>query len=230
MKSDYTYIRVGFSSLFCSFKFEAMTKVMTPEPITEGQIGKINELLAAKLRKHKNELPSEIVQKAMGMPELAEELFQAIQKRVEALSDMIVRTVKVDRSRSAKQAIDATGRKQYLNDAVVAEMPMATGEEVEVFFFKLGRQVSNADLEKEYELRGLTPDPIAQMAVNETDPAFADEHPNGTQWKNSKDQWCFAACHRWGGDGRYVAVNQSGHAWDGHWWFAGTRKLELITK
>lgn len=37
--------------------------------------------------------------------------------------------------------------------------------------------INDAHLEKEYELRGLkSADPYSQSAVNEVDPAFADDH------------------------------------------------------
>ena len=104
--------------------------------------------------------------------------------------------------------------------------------------------ISDDDLEKEFELRGLKPaDPISVAAVNEADPAFADEKPHGTHWKDAKGKWCYAAFHRWDDDGRHVLVNRydsdwldrwgdgrevnicrSDDDWDDYWWFAGVRK------
>jgi hypothetical protein len=124
------------------------------------------------------------------------------------------------------EAISATGRKQYLNDSVVASIPQGEGDEAEdMIFFKLGRNINDADLEKEYDLRGLKPaDLYALAAVNESDPAFADKHPNGTPWKDADGEWCYAAFLRWYDDERSVSVNRSIGGWVGVWWFAGIRK------
>lgn len=140
------------------------------------------------------------------------------------ISDMIVRTVKVNRNRSAKEALKATGREQYVYDSVVKAMPNGTTEDIEVVLFKIGRQVSVQELEKEYVLRVLKPiDPFSLAAINEADPAFADEHPNGTQWKDKDDKWCFAAFFRYR-DERRLSVCRDSNGWFGRWWFAGVRK------
>ncbi len=200
---------------------------MTPstEPVTEGQIGKLNQNLTARLLKHKNELPSNLFQQVLGDETLLDEMYASILKRVDAISNLIIRKVKVNRNRSPKEMLDATGRKQYTDSGVVAKMPKGEGEETEVFFFNLGRFVNDNDLEKEYDLRGLKPaDPYSQAAVNEADPAFADKYPNGTHWKDANGKWCFAAFGRWGGDGRRVDVSRIGNDWGDGWWFAGVRK------
>lgn len=138
--------------------------------------------------------------------------------------NQIIRHAIVNRTRTPQGALDATGRKQYTDTDVVAEMPQGDGDETDVVFFKLGRYISDDDLEKEYEMRGLMPaDPYALSAVNEADPAFADEHPNCTHWKDKDGKWCYAAFDRWVDD-RNVHVDRLGHGWDDRWWFAGRRK------
>ena len=155
---------------------------------------------------------------------MAKELLAVIRKFADAVSNLITRIVKVDRKRSPQEVLKATGRKQYVTDSVVAEMPKGEGEETEVIFFNIGRVVSDNDLEKEYELRGLIPaDPYSLAAVNEADPAFADEHPNGTHWKDAGGNWCFASFGLWVDD-RRVLVYRIGHDWRVDWWFAGVRK------
>ena len=141
------------------------------------------------------------------------------------IGDMFTRHVTVDRTRSPQDAIAATGRNQYVNEKVIAMMPRGDGNEVDVVFFKLGRSVSDDDLEKEYKLRGLVPvDLYALAAVNEADPAFADEHPNITHWKDVDGRWCYTAFFRWRGV-RRVNVDRGGDVWvDAFWWFAGRRK------
>ena len=142
-------------------------------------------------------------------------------------SDMIVRRVTVDRSRNPQQVLDATNRKQYTDPSLMASMPGGDNgtEEVDVYFFQqLNRWVSDSKLENEYELRNLKPaDPYSLAAVNEADPAFADEHPNGTHWKDAEGYWCYAVFHRWDGE-RYVRVDRRVHVWFEFWWFAGLRK------
>lgn len=136
----------------------------------------------------------------------------------------ITRRVVVNRARSPQEVLDTTGRKQYMAKEVVAGMPRGEGEEVEVIFFKVGRYISDGDLEKEYELCGLKPaDPFSQAAVNEADPVFADEHPNVTHWKDVNGRWCYSAFFRWRGR-RYVSVYRDGSDWHVDWWFTGLRK------
>jgi len=138
----------------------------------------------------------------------------------------ITRLVRVDRTRTPKKAIKATKRAEYMDDSVVKTMPACgdgASNEVEVVFFNLGRVVNDNDLAAEYEKRGLKPDPYAVAAVNEADPSFADEHHNGTHWKNADGNWCFVAFDRYG-SGRHVQVFRSVKDWRGDWWFGGVRK------
>src|SRR3989344_2114109 len=139
-------------------------------------------------------------------------------------TNTVVRMVRnIRRSRTPMQAIDAIGRNKYVDDSIVATMPVGDGpEETELVYFRLGRYVSEDDLAKEYETRGLVPDHQAQCAANEADPAFADTHPNGSQWKDGK-KWNFVSFHR--GDGeRYVGCCRGVSGWGDGWWFAGRRK------
>lgn len=202
-----------------------MEKTVSPfEPTTDGQIGKLNEKFAARLRKHNKELPSDIFQQLLSDDTLIDEMFISVRKRIEARSEFVTRTVKVNRNRSAKEALKATGRNLYVTDSVAKNMPKAESDEVEIILFKIGRQISDNDLDKEYELRGLKPvDPYSLAALNEADPAFADEHPNGTHWKDADDKWCFAAFRRWV-DERRVGVDRDDDVWNDDWWFAGVRK------
>ncbi len=195
------------------------------EPITEGQIGKVLELFGARLRKSNlQSRPLQDIIENQGST-FVDKLMAGITEMVEAVSEMIVRKVKVNRTQSPKEVLKATGRNQYLADSVVAKMPKGEGDETEVFFFKLGRQINDNDLEKEYELRGLKPaDPYSLAKVNEEDPAFADIRPNATHWKDADGKWCFADFHRWSDGERYVRVFRRDDDWYDRWWFAGVRK------
>ncbi len=159
---------------------------MNPSEMTSAQMGKIGDLLTAGLRKAGLQSePTQVVIETQGAS-LTDELVEVIRKRVEGQSNLIVRRVRVNRSRTPKQVLDATGRSKYVTDTVVDAMPHGEGEEVEVVFFKpdltkRNDYISDADLDKEYELHGLKPaDPYSASAVNEDDPAFADDKPHGT--------------------------------------------------
>lgn len=206
-----------------------MAQTMTPSiqnqaDMTDGQIDKAVDIFRAALRKHRSELKSGVAQQALSVDGLGMELLAVFRKRVEAVSDVIVRRVPVNRTRTPQDMLGSTSRKQYVDNAVVKAMPKGEVDEVDVFFFKLGHYVSDAELDQEYALRGLkAADPYSQGAVNEADPAFADDHPNGTHWKDGADKWCFAAFYRWL-DERIVYVRRDGSGWAGGWWFAGLRK------
>ena len=208
-----------------------MTQIMTAAEMTDGQIENAVNKLRDAMRKHRSEITSDVAQQVLGVENLGMMMFTPFRERAEAeaVSNLIVRTVKVNRSRSQQGAIEATGRAQYTDRTVVDSMPKGEGDKVEVVFFKpdLSQRngfISDDDLEKEFELRGLKPaDPISVAAVNEADPAFADEKPHGTHWKDAKGNWCYATFNRWG-VGCGVYVSRYGCDWCGSWWFAGVRK------
>ncbi len=211
-----------------------MAQAVTPSEtntITPGQIGKAQELLGAALRK--SGLQSEPAQSVLETQgdSLVEEWLAAFRKRVEALADIIVRIVSVNRARKPNEMLDATGRVQYVDRDVVKTMPRGAGNDAEVHFFKPRPEeytrpgfMSDEDLDKAFERRGLkAADPYSVAAVNEDDPAFADDHPNATHWKDAAGKWCFAAFSRWY-DERDVRVYRIDDDWGGRWWFAGVRK------
>ena len=207
-----------------------MTQIMTPsKTTTDGQIVKAISNYRALLEKHAKEFGAEAVQAVLGQSEFANEVFAIFRRRVEAVSNLIiVPAVVVDCGRSPQQALEATGRVQYTDRKVVENMPKAPAVLAEIVFFKpdLSKRdgrISDDDLEKEYALRGLEPvDPISLAALNEAAPAFADETPHGTHWKDADGRWCFAAFHHWD-DERGVSVYRF-YDWRDSWWFAGVRK------
>ena len=210
-----------------------MGKTMSPSEtvVTAEQIGKIQELLGAGLRKAG--LPSEAVQIVIEQQgkSLVADLVAVVRNRVDAVSKMIIRKVKVDRTKTPQQMLDATGRKQYTDRNAVDFMPRGTGEDVKVMFFKPEPEeytrpgyMSDDDLEKAFDRRGLRPDPYAQAKANWDDPTFADNHPNGIHWKDADGKWYFATFDQWGGGERSVGVDRFGDGWYGRWWFAGVCK------
>ena len=207
-----------------------MTKIMTASQMTDGQIENAVNKLRDAMRKDRSEITSEVAQRVLGVENLGMIMFTPFRERAEAISNLIVHPVTVNRRREPMDAIKATGRNFYGNEAVVKAMPRGDGDKVEVIFFKpnlseRGGLISDDDLDdRGYELRGLKPaDPYSLAAVNEADPAFADEHPNTTHWKDDQGQWCYAAFSRYRAE-RRVNVCRLSHEWIDAWCFAGLRK------
>ena len=197
------------------------------ETITAGQIGRASDRFSERCRVNAVSLPKDTVQLVLEDEgdQLAQEMFEMLRTRVERRANIIVRRVTVNRNRTPDECITATGRNKYVTDGVVATMPRGEGGEVEVHFFHVGKYINDADLDKEFELRALKPaDPYSLGAVNEADPVFANEHPNGTHWKDADDKWCFAAFNQWYDGERDVRVNRHDNDWNDDWWFAGLRK------
>lgn len=206
---------------------------MNPSEMTHAQMGKISDLLTAGLRKAGLQSePTQVVIETQGAS-LTDELVEVIRKHVEGQSNLIVRRVKVNRNRTPKQVLDATCQIKYVNDSVVDAMPHGECDEVEVVFFKPNKSaydkngnISDDDLEKQFKLHGLKPaDPYSVATVNEADPAFADDKPHGTHWKDSSGKWCVAIFSRWI-DGPRVEVRRGGCGWRDRddWSFACLRK------
>lgn len=208
-----------------------MTTVVTPsdKSITKGQISKFYDILANALSK--SGLPSQPAQDVLETQgaALADEFVALVRKHIEALTGLIVRRVKVNRICSPLDALKAIGRKLYVTDAIVDEMPVGTGDEADMVYFKPGPEaykngiMSCEELNRQYELRGLKPDPRAQAADNAADPAFADQRPNACQWKDAQGNWRYAAFDRWY-DECGVDVDRDGYDWNVNWSFGGVRK------
>jgi hypothetical protein len=209
-----------------------MAKTMTPsEGISSGQIGQIQDRLGTALRT--SGLQSDPVQQVLstkGQGDLMiAGMVAVVRKFAEAKAKEIVRRVKVDRTLTPMEVIDATGRAKYVDKKIVETMPKGEGEEVDFVLFKPEPEeytrpgfMSDDDLDKALDRRGLIYDPRAQTKVNEYDPALADERPNGTHWKEG-DHYNFVTFYRWSGE-RNVYVNRSSDGWDVSWWFGGVRK------
>lgn len=193
---------------------------------TEDQVGHVLEMWKRRLKNRKltrNEAQTIITDGKLYLPVMDQATDVLVDRVRTNLTNTVIRMVKVDRNRTPQEVLDATKRNQYTDKKVVGTMPKGEGDEVEVTFFKLGRYVSDADLAKEYEARGLKPDQYAQAAVNEADPGFADEHPNGSHWQRTDGGYNFLAFGRWH-DERGVHCRRDDLDWFDDWWFAGVRK------
>jgi hypothetical protein len=160
------------------------------------------------------------------------------------MKEMIVRGVRVDRSRSPKQmlveakftwgwcAID----NPFDPKEVLDNLPRIEGEIVDVHFFKFEsddghiHHVSNAMLAKEYKRRGLTPDLGAHCAVNEADPKFCDKYPNKSQWMDESGKyWTVGFRQMKRETERRVFLSHSYDSCPDLFWFAGVRAKIFAT-
>ena len=147
-------------------------------------------------------------------------------------NDQITIRVKVNRNRTQRETLVATGRARYTDLDVVDAMPKGEGDEVEVVFFKSdpSTRYSWDETVKDFESRGLKPaDPVSVATVNEAYPAFADEKPHNTYWKDAKGKWCYAAFYRWDGERRVSVNHGSNGRSDNRWWSAGIRLPAMPT-
>lgn len=135
-----------------------------------------------------------------------------------------IRHVKVDRSRTPLEIIDATKcQKWYIDDHVLAEMPTNGRKEENVEFFELCYNPTVKQLDIEYEVRGLKPDPAAVAQVMIEDPYFAHKRSIVVQWRNSEGLACSIIFFYDSGE-RKVSVSWGGRGWNQTDFFAGVRK------
>jgi len=205
----------------------SMTPPAGRKEMTNGQINKMVESYRAMLIRHQSEFDANDVQRVLGSHGYVEEQLALFRKCVTAVTYMLVRHVTVNRDRAPQQVIPS-GRRQYIIDkSVLATMP-ANGngiEEVDIFFFQPRSFIPAGDFEHLLDLYGLKPDPYALAKVNEDDPTFAEEYPNGTQWRDGEGRSCYLTFSVWSDRGGGVDVGHSNDEWSGsYWWLAGVRK------
>ncbi|HEV3245177.1 MAG TPA: hypothetical protein VG102_02380 [Candidatus Paceibacterota bacterium] len=185
-------------------KIKGRIHVCSKQIMTDEQIDRFNRkvatLFAAGLRESHllNEVAARVFDEQV--EDVVSEFLLSIRRRTEAVGDLIVRRVKVDRGRSPMEALLAAGYPDYYCTEVVERMPRGRGDLSEVFFFHTGvvepsyREIDDDQLEHEYTMRGLKPiDPYSLAAVNEADKGFAGKFPNATHWKQGVlRRWCRA--------------------------------------
>lgn len=206
-----------------------MSSDMTPREMTAAQVSKAVSNYRAMLEKHAPNFPANAVQEVLGDSACATAQFNLFRDAVEARAKIITREFVVNLNLVGMAAIDATGRTKYVTDSVVAAMPRATAESGVIYFFPTGRYVPVSEVDAEYEKYGLVAvDPHSLSAFNTANPAFADTHPNGTQWINADGEVCYATFLRYR-DERSVDVGRDDDDWRDNWWLAGVKPLPLDT-
>ncbi len=134
----------------------------------------------------------------------------------------IVRRVRVNRNQVLRQAIEATNRYQYINEDALVDAPEQNiqFEEVDVYFFNLGRFVRADEIDENMLLLNLVPDLLAQIQVNQDVPSFADQRKNSTQWNRVGMTASYLAFSTWDGK-RGIVCDRNDCGCDETWWFAG---------
>jgi len=201
---------------------------MLTSEMTDDQVDDLANKLRDAARKHRGEISKDVMQQVLGTPNLSMQLYAVIRTLAEEISKQVVHIVAVDRKRTPKAALDASGRKQYTTKAVVDAMPHGTGNKVRLMYFKPDKSaykngwLSCDALDVEYEKRNLVPDPQAQIDDNAANLEFANEVPNACQWKDDDGNWYYATFGRWDGERNVsVFVCRYGYDWRDRWWFAG---------
>lgn len=114
--------------------------------------------------------------------------------------------------------LEDTGYNLFVDSAVLVDAPRGLSKEP-VETFTIGEYVTDEELEKEYESRGLVPATLDELISVEDSHDFITTH-----WKDAANKWCHAAFRRWDG-GRGVYVSRYDYDWSDCWWFCGTRKV-----
>ncbi len=134
--------------------------------------------------------------------------------------------VDVNRSLTAEQAVNATGRVWwYKNQTELDTAPVDGLVRVMLEFFELDYEPTPTELDAEYRSRGLEADFAALSAYMVEKPESADDRPNACQWGLNPDGTAaYAIFNRYDRD-RGVSVHRFGNRWDRQFRFAGVRKI-----
>lgn len=146
------------------------------------------------------------------------------------MAQTIIRSVHVDRTKTAEQIIDATGceRWKVREDGLkaLAAMPQDGRKEEAVEFFEVGYAgyaPSIEEVDREYKARGLRPDPAAVAQALIDDPTLlTDRRAITVQWRDNNVPY---HVNFWGmGGGRLVSICWVGYPYSSGHRFAGVRK------
>ncbi len=138
----------------------------------------------------------------------------------------IIRRARVKRDRTSQEALNATGRGQYINQDVLATAtPSGTDEEVEMVFIPLSSCMSNAEVEELIPANFRPADLWELAAVNEDDPTFADQYRNFTHWKITGDKvWRWVVFGNWIGKQNVLVSRNDVIVLGDGWWVAVVRE------
>lgn len=168
-----------------------MVQTVTPLPISNEQIAKLNDLLAAALRK--KSMPRHDIQRIIetygGL--VARDWVTRLQMYIDAKTEMPTRRVTVDRSRTFEQAARAAAGSHYIHVAeIVGVPPVGEAVDMTVVLFQAPRDCTLLELEQCYDALGLVrADPFSVLAAYEAELGFLKDHRIVTHWKDAHGDW-----------------------------------------
>lgn len=124
-----------------------------------------------------------------------------------------------------KELLESLDINSYVDTDIVNQIVSPTKELKisEIEFFRVGRHLTDGELEWEYAIRGIVPiDPYSLTLWYKNNVNTYDRL--ATHWKDENGKWCYIAFYRWDADVRNVLVYRRGNDWGDYWWFAGVRK------
>ena len=80
--------------------------------MTDGQIKDLSKKIAEVARKHRKDVSQKAAGQALGVPNVGTMMFAIFRQLADAMSNLIVHRVKVDRTRTPQQALGARRRPQ----------------------------------------------------------------------------------------------------------------------
>jgi hypothetical protein len=202
-----------------------MNQIMTQSKMTPNQVNKLVDLFRLHVEKYGANFDSGVVQTVLDQNGLMDDIFSLLKKRVENFSDTFSHTVTVNRLLTPIQIFTSiASHKQYINNEVVADMPLYTDTEVVLYFFPIKKRLNYAQYQAELSIRNLKADPVAQAVWNQLNRNFSREYPNGTQYINKSGEFCCAAWSDWTDDSNVYVDRVDGKGW-GDKWFACGKKI-----
>ncbi len=145
---------------------------------------------------------------------------------VSSIMNLFLEVVTVDRSLSAEQAVNATGRVWYYKNQVELDSAPVSGPDRALQeIFELDYEPTPAELDSEYVSRSLTADLATLSKYICEKPEAADDRPLACQWGLNPDGTAAYALFDRGDRGREVSVGRVGLRWVRQFRFAGVRKL-----
>lgn len=208
---------------------------MAAKLLSPSQIGKLQEVFGAGLRKSNpfSDEAQDLIENSWPLlrADLERACVEVVSRLIQRNRDTIAFEVEVDYDRNKVSIVSELYLAWHSADygALSEIVPPATGKRKVLFeFFQLDRKASDEEVGQERVARRLVLDPYAQMAINEQNPWFADEHPNALSFRDRKGRWCYIARY-WGGNQRIADSYRRRSVWEKGWYFGGTRSESLVS-
>ena len=123
----------------------------------------------------------------------------------------------------ASQLLNSMNVKQNVDAVILSSILVNKTEDLE--FFNVEKNISESEIQKEYESRGLVPaNPYALFLYARENPAFAGKCPYGTHWEDQRGRWCHAVFYQWFGKREADVKYSSTGIWGKDFQFVGVKR------